>query len=71
MRKDESMKTLYQSDESRIDKAESPLAVYKEAGEPLEMLRLWMESFENRIKTLEAEVRELRDERVREGKGRG
>ena len=62
-------KLLPSAEES--EKVNDTGAVYNESGEPLEMLRLWMASFESRIKALEAEVRELRDEWGREGKGRG
>ena len=44
------------------EEIKKPVAVYETPGEPLEMLRVWMESFESRIKELEAEVRRMKGE---------
>ena len=38
------------------EKFEEPNAMYEKSVEPFDMLRIWKESFEDRIKKLEAEV---------------
>ena len=62
---------ILNSSDDTGDKMNEPIAVYGKPEEPFEMLRVWKESFEQRIKDLEAEVARIRVLQEGEGKGRG
>jgi transcriptional regulator with XRE-family HTH domain len=71
MRKAEGSMILPYSDDT-VDKLNEPVAVYEKAGnetEPFEMLRIWKESFEDRMRKLEAEVERMSG--LLEGEGKG